>query len=90
MSENEYSNRILLLEDKIVHAGFNQMHVLQLRHRRHDGSWSPVISREVLERANSVAVLPYDPIADCIVLVEQYRPGTCVFSTGHRNTLSST
>ena len=76
MTKNPKTEKVLLLNDEIVHAGFSKTHVLTLRHLRHDDSWSPVITREVYQRANAVAVLPYDPVNDRIVLVEQFRPGT--------------
>jgi ADP-ribose pyrophosphatase len=46
-----------------------------LRFRRFDGDWSPVVSREVFERGHAAALLPYDPIRDEIVLIEQFRAG---------------
>jgi ADP-ribose pyrophosphatase len=33
------------------------------------------VTREIFERGHAVAVLPYDPILDRIVLIEQYRTG---------------
>jgi ADP-ribose pyrophosphatase len=46
-----------------------------LRHKKFDGSWSDTISREVFERGAVAAVVPYDPVRDRIVLIEQFRPG---------------
>ena len=46
-----------------------------LRHKKFDGSWSDSISREVFERGAVAAVVPYDPVRDRIVLIEQFRPG---------------
>ncbi len=37
---------------------------------------SPVVSREVLNIPNASAVLPYDPVTDRVVLIEQFRAGT--------------
>ncbi len=34
-----------------------------------------MIEREVFERGHAAAVLPYDPLRDEIVLIEQFRPG---------------
>ena len=33
------------------------------------------MTREVFERGDAVAILPYDPATDSIVLIEQFRPG---------------
>ena len=64
-----------LIADDIAFEGFNRLHLVRLRHRRHDGFWSREIEREVFERANAAALLPYDPVLDRVVLVEQFRPG---------------
>lgn len=46
-----------------------------LRHQTFAGGWTPEITREVFERGHAVAVLPYDPVRDEIVLIEQFRAG---------------
>jgi ADP-ribose pyrophosphatase len=47
----------------------------RLRHRLHAGGWSNEIAREVFERGHAAAVLPYDPVRDEVVLIEQFRVG---------------
>jgi ADP-ribose pyrophosphatase len=64
-----------LIADEVAFEGFNRLHRVRLRHRRHDGGWSREIEREVFERDNAAALLPYDPARDRVVLVEQFRPG---------------
>jgi|HigsolmetaAR203D_1030402.scaffolds.fasta_scaffold00033_38 ADP-ribose pyrophosphatase len=54
--------------------GFFRLDRFHLRHRRFDGSWTPVLDREVVLRRPAVAVLPYDPDLDRVVLLEQFRP----------------
>lgn len=44
-----------------------------LRHRGHDGRWTAPYVREVFERGHAAAVLPYDPVLDRVVLIEQIR-----------------
>lgn len=58
-----------------VHRGFARLDVLTLRHRLHEGGWSGPIERELYDRGHAVAVLPYDPVADRFVLVQQFRIG---------------
>lgn len=48
---------------------------LSLRHRLFGGGWSRTMTREVFERGDAVAVLPWDLNADSLILVEQFRPG---------------
>lgn len=64
---------IVGIED--LYSGFFQMKRYHLRHRMFDGSWSQTVSREVFERGAVAAIIPYDPVADSVVLIEQFRPG---------------
>ncbi|MFK7942934.1 MAG: gamma-glutamylcyclotransferase [Paracoccaceae bacterium] len=45
----------------------------RLHHRRFDGSWSPEILRTAVTSGDAVTVLPYDPVRDCVLLIEQFR-----------------
>lgn len=46
-----------------------------LRFRRFDGSLSPVVRRAAFVMSDAVTLLPYDPLRDCVLLVEQFRYG---------------
>jgi ADP-ribose pyrophosphatase len=46
---------------------------VHLQHERFDGSMSEPISRLVLDRGESVAVLPHDPDKRVVLLCEQFR-----------------
>jgi ADP-ribose pyrophosphatase len=63
-----------MLGHKILYQGFFRLESYQLRYDRFAGGSNTVI-REIFERGDAVAVLPYDPLRDEIVLVEQFRPG---------------
>jgi len=58
-----------------VYDGYFRMDRWRLKHRLFAGGWSAEISRECLERGHAVAVLPYDPVRDEVVLIEQFRVG---------------
>ena len=58
-----------------LYRGFFHMKRYSLRHKKFDGTWSPKITREVFERGPVAAVVPYDPVLDRVVLIEQFRPG---------------
>ena len=60
------------------YQGFFRMDRLRLRHGRFDGGWTPTLTREVLLRGLAVAVVPYDPVRDEVVLIEQFRAGALV------------
>jgi ADP-ribose pyrophosphatase len=67
-------NDIELLRQETLWQGHFRIERITLRHRRHDGTWTPPYTREVFERGHAVAVLPYDPKLDRVVLIEQLRP----------------
>ncbi len=70
-----------IIEKKRTWDGYCKIDVYRLRHDKFDGTKSPVLEREILERGHAVAVLPYDPVRDEVVLIEQFRPGTLSVST---------
>ncbi len=66
---------VRVLDDQAVWSGHFSMRRLTLQHRRFAGGWSDTMVREVFERGDAVAVLPYDPATDSLVMIEQFRPG---------------
>ena len=67
-----------LLDKSERYSGFFRINRYRLRHRLFAGGWSGAIEREVFERGHAVGVLPYDPVADSLVLIEQFRIGALV------------
>jgi len=67
-----------LLDKSERYSGFFRINCYRLRHRLFAGGWSGAIEREVFERGHAVGVLPYDPVADSVVLIEQFRIGALV------------
>jgi ADP-ribose pyrophosphatase len=67
-----------LIDRRTEYAGFFRLDRLQLRHRRFDGSWSDPLVRELVLRRPAVALLPYDPVTDRVVLLEQFRLGAWI------------
>jgi ADP-ribose pyrophosphatase len=60
---------------QVAFKGYFRVDRYRLRHRLHDGGRSPELVREVFERGHIAAVLPFDPVRDAVVLIEQFRPG---------------
>lgn len=58
-----------------VFQGFFRMDKLWLTHPRFDGGTMPTYTRELFLRGDATCVLPYDPVRDEVVLLEQFRPG---------------
>lgn len=57
---------------------FFAVQVDDLQFRRFDGTLSPVVRRAGFVMADAVTVLPYDPVRDCVMLIEQFRYGLFV------------
>ena len=66
---------VRVLDTQTVWSGHYSMRKLTLQHRRFAGGWSDTVVREVFERGDAVAVLPYDPETDSLIMIEQFRPG---------------
>jgi len=69
---------IEILDKSEQYKGYFRINRYRLRHRLYAGGWSGELRRELFERGHAVGVLPYDPAADSIVLIEQFRIGALV------------
>lgn len=56
------------------YTSFLTVEEYKLRHRRFDGAWSGEVNRSVVLWGDAVTILPYDPIRDEVLLIEQFRP----------------
>lgn len=57
------------------YADYFALDEAELRFRRFDGTMSPPVSRAGFVGGDAVTVLPYDPAADTVLVVEQFRMG---------------
>lgn len=64
-----------IIQQDVGFRGFFKLLRVHLRHKLFAGGWSTAITRELFIRGHAAAVLPYDPIRDEIILVEQFRVG---------------
>lgn len=67
--------RVEVIERELCYQGFFSLERLHLRHSLHRGGMSPVLVREILEKGDVVAMLPYDPVTGTVVMIEQFRVG---------------
>jgi ADP-ribose pyrophosphatase len=67
--------QVVVLEQTVAYDGRFKIIRYRLRHRLFAGGMSPVLVREVFERGHAVAVLPFDPERNQVVLIEQFRIG---------------
>ena len=73
MSEGD--RKVEVLEKRTLYQGYSQLYEYRLRHSLYRGGMSAVITREVMVRGHAVFVLPYDPVRDEVVMIEQFRIG---------------
>ena len=66
---------INVLDKKTLYSGFFKLHQYTFKHKKHNGSWTKKLIREVFSGAHVVTVLPYDSKAKKIVLIDQFRSG---------------
>ena len=71
-----------IINKKLQYDGFFKLSVIKLQHDLFAGGRGPVLRREVIDKGNAVSVLPYDPVRDEVVLVEQFRIGAADDSAG--------
>jgi ADP-ribose pyrophosphatase len=72
---NLHRGDVELVARETLLDGFIRVDRFHVRHRLHQGGWSGHLSREVMLRGEVAAVVPYDPIRDEVVLIEQFRGG---------------
>lgn len=67
--------RFTIHKRETLFQGYFRVDRFHLSHERFEGGTIGPFTREVLERGHAVAVLPYDPLTDHVLLIEQFRPG---------------
>ncbi len=65
-----------ILNKDTLYKGKFTLSKITLRHKLFEGGWTNQMDREVYERDSAVAVLPYDPAKDRVILIEQFRVGS--------------
>lgn len=58
-----------------LYRGFFSIDRYNLKHKLFNGNWSRNFQRDVFERGDAVILMPYDPVADKVILIEQFRIG---------------
>lgn len=67
--------RVEVLDRKRAHTNFFGLDEISLRHETFDGQMSDPVERAVFVSSDATIVLPYDPVRDRVLLVEQIRLG---------------
>ena len=63
-----------VLQQKKSFSGFFNLFSYRIEHALFGGG-TGVVNREVLHRGHAAAVMPYDPVTDSVLLIEQFRAG---------------
>lgn len=69
------AEQVETIGESLNHSGFFLLKTKQFRHVRFDGTMSEPLSREVFVAGDAATVLPYDPVRDRVLVVEQFRMG---------------
>lgn len=64
---------LVIESDEAVWRGRFPIRLVKFRHRRFDGRETGTRTWELWQRGRAAAALPYDPVADKVVLIEQFR-----------------
>lgn len=66
-------DRVVLTSEETLSNDFFKVRALTLRHPTFAGGMTPELRREVFDAVDAVTVLPYDPVRDRVLLIEQFR-----------------
>lgn len=69
----DVSRDVLVHRHSRPYLGYFTMEEATLQHRRFDGSMGPVLHRSALINGHASVILPYDPVRDCVLVIEQFR-----------------
>ena len=65
-----------IINKKNLYKGFFNLNKYEFIHKKHDGTWTEKVEREIFSGAHVSTLLPFDPIKKEIVLIKQFRAGT--------------
>lgn len=71
--QRDVSQDVQQVAHRAEYANFHALDEVDLRYRKHDGAFSEMINRCALIVGEAAVVLPYDPVRDCVLLIEQFR-----------------
>ena len=63
----------IIVSQQRAWSGRFAVDLISFRHRRFDGTMSDIRTWELWRRGRAVALVPYDPVTDSVVLIEQFR-----------------
>ncbi len=64
-----------IINKKNLYSGFFGLNKYEFIHEKHNGDWTNKIDREIFTGAHVSTLLPYDPLKEEIILIQQFRAG---------------
>ena len=77
-SDERNRTHALSYAKRVVYKGFFSVEEHDLSYRKFNNQQSSILTRSALISSDAVIVLPYDPVNDRILLIEQFRAGPYV------------
>ena len=80
LNKSDEMSRTLVLSHakRSVYKGFFSVEEHDLTYQKFNNEQSNVVTRSTIVSSDAVIVLPYDPVNDRILLIEQFRSGPYV------------
>ncbi|MDN3681577.1 ADP-ribose diphosphatase [Vibrio tapetis subsp. quintayensis] len=66
---------VKIISKTTLFSGFFKVVKYTFQHKLFEGGWSSKVQREMFERGHAAALIPYDPVTDQVVMIEQIRVG---------------
>ena len=67
------ADQVEVISRQRVHSHFFALDQMVVRHPRYDGTMTDPLDREAFFAGQAVVLLPYDPVRDEVIVVEQFR-----------------
>ncbi|SDW48874.1 nudix-type nucleoside diphosphatase, YffH/AdpP family [Ruegeria halocynthiae] len=71
--DRDTAQDVIVHHRKPAYVNYFGIDEIELQYRQYDGSMGPALHRSGLMQGSAVIVLPYDPVRDTVLLVEQFR-----------------
>jgi ADP-ribose pyrophosphatase len=72
-------NDVKIINVELRYQGFCCVEKYRLQTRSFDGSWTDPYDREIVTQRQAAAAIPYDPVTNKVVLIEQFRAAALEF-----------
>lgn len=73
-----FRGQVEVTQRRIAYSHYYALEEIHLRHEKFSGDMSGTMERAVFVGNDAAILLPYDPVRDCVMLVEQIRMGPLV------------